>query len=364
MEDACTNPDILRIIAFILELLKIVYIAVPIGLIIMVSLDFAKNVMAGKTDDMDKNLKKAIKRILYSVCIFLVPTVVLFAINTLGDFNVPYATCISNSNIEKIDELTVDKAEELLASAKEKVTNLTKDDDSSQIAAIIDKASSEISYVKASKNKDNLETELKTVRSDYQNKLSAIAKEKASEEESTKTTNPSSSGSKSSTGSGNATGYLKSPVDPSDTNKKMLERMQDNSKTLYYKKGTYHGGSDVPLAKGTKVYAMDGGEVYKTGSSSTGYGTYIILKHEFTNKTYYTLYGHLSSIKISKGDSVSQGQLIGLSGNTGNSTGPHLHIELDTAVSKLGHTANCVHILTLDYIGKDKKYTDATGYCH
>ena len=146
--EACTNPDILRIIAFIFEILKIVYILIPIALIVMISLDFAKNVMSSKTDDMDKNLKKAIKRILYCICIYWLPTIAYFAINTLGNLGVPYTTCITNANEEKIDELTIDKAKELLSSAKEKITNLTKDDDTSKIAAILDKASTEISYIK------------------------------------------------------------------------------------------------------------------------------------------------------------------------------------------------------------------------
>lgn len=85
LEGACENIGVLQTILFIKELLKIVLIIVPLGLIIMVSFDFAKNVMASNVDDMKKRLNLAIKRVIMAVALFLVPTLANFAINLVDD---------------------------------------------------------------------------------------------------------------------------------------------------------------------------------------------------------------------------------------------------------------------------------------
>jgi len=92
------------------------------------------------------------------------------------------------------------------------------------------------------------------------------------------------------------------------------------------KKGasTYHKGIDWGVAKGTPVYASCGGTVIKAGWGS-GYGYVVYLQHPDGRQTRYA---HLSKVLVSAGQSVSQGQKIALSGNTGNSTGPHLHFEM------------------------------------
>lgn len=92
------------------------------------------------------------------------------------------------------------------------------------------------------------------------------------------------------------------------------------------KKGasTYHKGVDWATPTGTSVYASCGGTVAKAGWGS-GYGYVIYINHEDGRQTRY---GHLSKILVSVGQSVKQGERIALSGNTGNSTGPHLHFEI------------------------------------
>ena len=87
---------------------------------------------------------------------------------------------------------------------------------------------------------------------------------------------------------------------------------------------TYHEGLDFAAASGTKVYAADGG-VVKFAGKKAGYGNCIIIDH---GGLYETRYGHLSSIDVSLGDSIYQGQFIGRVGNTGVSSGPHLHFEI------------------------------------
>ncbi len=90
----------------------------------------------------------------------------------------------------------------------------------------------------------------------------------------------------------------------------------------------YHSGMDIGCQYGDAVWASDGGTVVIAGSNG-GYGNCIMIDHGYVNgDTYYTLYGHLSSIGVSVGQSVSRGQYIGAVGSTGVSTGPHLHFEI------------------------------------
>ena len=85
-----------------------------------------------------------------------------------------------------------------------------------------------------------------------------------------------------------------------------------------------HEGIDFRAATGTRVYASRAGKVIFAGRKG-GYGKVVGIEHadDFT-----TWYGHLSRIRVKNGQWVSQGKVIGLSGNTGISTGPHLHFEI------------------------------------
>lgn len=86
----------------------------------------------------------------------------------------------------------------------------------------------------------------------------------------------------------------------------------------------HHNGMDIASNMGTTVYAADGGKVV-LAEWYGGYGNCIMIDH---GNGYKTLYGHLSAISVSEGQSVSQGAVIGAVGSTGNSTGPHLHFEV------------------------------------
>jgi murein DD-endopeptidase MepM/ murein hydrolase activator NlpD len=88
--------------------------------------------------------------------------------------------------------------------------------------------------------------------------------------------------------------------------------------------GRSHNGVDIANSIGTPVYAAEPGKVIFSGRSS-GYGNLIKISHGGGLVTYY---GHLNSRAVSSGQSVDRGQLIGYMGNTGNSTGPHLHFEV------------------------------------
>jgi len=85
----------------------------------------------------------------------------------------------------------------------------------------------------------------------------------------------------------------------------------------------FHAGTDLGAPEGTPVIAAVSGQVV-TADFLGGYGLTVILKHEKGDES---LYGHLSEIFVKPGDRVEQGNVIGRVGNTGNSTGPHLHFE-------------------------------------
>ena len=87
---------------------------------------------------------------------------------------------------------------------------------------------------------------------------------------------------------------------------------------------TYHQGIDIGVPTGTSVTASCAGTVSVAGWQG-GYGNLVCIRHEDGRETRY---GHLSRIEVRVGQYVQQGQRIALSGNTGNSTGPHLHFEI------------------------------------
>ena len=88
---------------------------------------------------------------------------------------------------------------------------------------------------------------------------------------------------------------------------------------------TNHKAIDIAVPYGTPVLAADNGVVIKSGYSTIGYGGRIVIDH---NNDYLTLYGHLAQAMVEEGEVVKKGQVIGLVGSTGYSSGPHLHLEL------------------------------------
>ena len=91
----------------------------------------------------------------------------------------------------------------------------------------------------------------------------------------------------------------------------------------YWSSG-YHTGVDFPVGSGTPVYAVGDGQVFDTGYNSA-YGNFVEIYH---GNNVYSFYAHASSVSVSKGQKVSKGQQIMLSGATGNVTGAHLHFEI------------------------------------
>lgn len=86
-----------------------------------------------------------------------------------------------------------------------------------------------------------------------------------------------------------------------------------------------HYGIDIPNKVGQPIYAIQSGVVETAGWNRGGYGYYVIVNH---GNGMRTLYAHSSELYVSAGDRVTQGQVISAIGNTGRSTGPHLHFEI------------------------------------
>jgi len=86
-----------------------------------------------------------------------------------------------------------------------------------------------------------------------------------------------------------------------------------------------HLGIDIAAGEGAPIYAADSGVVVFSGWATGGYGYMVMIDH---GNGYQTLYGHMSSISAGCGRSLGQGSIIGYAGNTGNSTGAHLHFEV------------------------------------
>lgn len=92
-----------------------------------------------------------------------------------------------------------------------------------------------------------------------------------------------------------------------------------------YKTSIMHTGLDFTAPAGTEIYATGNGIVEKVEYEGRGYGNNVIIKHGYG---YQTLFGHMSRVKVRTGQKVNRGDVIGFVGNTGTSTGPHLHYEV------------------------------------
>ncbi|MDR2475426.1 MAG: peptidoglycan DD-metalloendopeptidase family protein [Bacteroidales bacterium] len=103
----------------------------------------------------------------------------------------------------------------------------------------------------------------------------------------------------------------------------------------------FHYGTDLKLEVGDTVYAAFSGKVRVCNYEARGYGYYVILRH---HNGFETIYGHLSDFLVTEGNEIEVGQPIALGGNTGRSTGPHLHFE----VRILGKAINPVDVFDFE----------------
>lgn len=152
-------------------------------------------------------------------------------------------------------------------------------------------------------------------------------------------------------GNADITAFMCSMQDPVDGNYTLT--------SLYgwrnYNTSRMHHGVDLGGSVGTPIVAVHEGEVIQTltgqpNCDSCGYGNYVTVKHSDNS---YTRYAHLSTVAVSRGDKVTKGQKIGEMGNTGSSSGPHLHFEIRTG---LGYTDTVSPNAFFGY--SDKGYED------
>jgi murein DD-endopeptidase MepM/ murein hydrolase activator NlpD len=108
-----------------------------------------------------------------------------------------------------------------------------------------------------------------------------------------------------------------------------------------YKTKRMHWGLDFTASTGTNVYSSGNGKVVSIERKKWGYGNSIVIDHGYGFKSRYA---HLNAFNIKLGDVVSRGQIIGFVGNTGKSTGPHLHYEIE----KNGKKVNPIHYFHSD----------------
>ncbi len=134
-------------------------------------------------------------------------------------------------------------------------------------------------------------------------------------------------------------GQVSSSISPSSTNNSSAKVVSNNNTTYegYYAKPFINGrrtqgihgynAVDYAMPSGSSLFAAAEGTVLiaKNAGWNGGYGQYVVIKHP--NNT-QTLYAHMSSVSVSVGQTVKKGQTIGSSGNSGRSTGPHLHFEI------------------------------------
>ena len=110
-----------------------------------------------------------------------------------------------------------------------------------------------------------------------------------------------------------------------------------------FKHQKMHTGLDFTAPQGTPVQASGDAVVEEVNSERSGYGMHIILNHGYG---YRTLYGHLSKVKVKQGQKIKRGEVIGLVGSTGTSTGPHLHYEVIHRGDKVDPIHYCMDGLT------------------
>jgi murein DD-endopeptidase MepM/ murein hydrolase activator NlpD len=147
----------------------------------------------------------------------------------------------------------------------------------------------------------------------------------------------------------NKTEFLASiPAIQPVTNKKLRSMASGFGYRLHpiYKTYKMHSGIDFTAPTGTPIYATGNGRVVPAPDGASGYGNHVVIDHGFG---YKTLYAHMYKSKVKLGQRVKRGQLIGYVGNTGLSSGPHLHYE----VIKNGNKINPINYFFNDLTEAD-----------
>lgn len=165
-----------------------------------------------------------------------------------------------------------------------------------------------------------LQTELESLQSDIDGYASVMSQYAADEARINKEIKSMAEELKKQQTPPTATGNY---IWPSGTSKTVTSKYGYRTHPIYGNK-RFHAGVDIGAPMGSAIMAADGGTVI-VSTYDGGYGNYVMLNH---GDGRVTLYAHMSSRAASVGQTVTQGQVIGYVGSTGNSTGPHLHFEV------------------------------------
>lgn len=297
----------------------------------------AQNHLQQKQEDYEKNKKLAEERLVVmqeegdtSYLDFILKS------SSLTDMisNFYLSSEVANADIELINKIDNEKKE--VEKAKTELEDSKRDLDTSkaekqgvstQLQAAKNEKSAQVA--KLSDDQKQIEEELDELQEankQIQKEINAnVAKYQAQIADLNKKNN-SSSKNNSSNNSGNSgnyngggSGVLARPVASGSI-----------TAGMYYPSGSYHGAIDYGVSAGTPVYAAADGVVIKTANLTTSYGTYVVIQHANGLQTWYA-HGTSGSICVSEGQTVSRGQQIMKSGNSGHSTGAHLHFEVRVA---------------------------------
>lgn len=311
LSSICSSSGVLRLFYILKLLLQIIFIVVPIIVIIMSIVDFSKVVISGKSDTMNSTLTQCAKRIIAGLIIFLIPTLMSTLFEYLVDMNFEFGTCVTNATLEGIKN-----AEQ--------------------------------------QEKDNLKAEQEALKQELEEKTAAQKEKEKKEAEAISKYKESLKGEILTSGT---SGTYFAPLQNGSTGgyTSSLTGGCSNTSPVYH---------DTSASIGTPVYApYDGtakyiqsscnGMLYSYGNQvrvykDDGSGTYIIYAHfsKFPDGVNMPItkdcpYKNSSDSSCGAGHcsvgmtstqvaevSVKKGQLIGYTGTTGNSLGPHLHVEI------------------------------------
>ncbi len=220
--------------------------------------------------------------------------------------------------LRKKDQLVI----KLVADAKKEATATEKKLDSleskqQKVTAAIQARRDEVARVKT--NVATVESTVRDARNDKRQLLSKVKVERKELEE-----DLSAMQAQQAKISGALNGALPAGSIKNGTGRFIYPMNGTFTSPFGFRWGRLHAGIDIAAPIGTPIRAADGGRVAIAGAVS-GYGNYTCIQH---SSTLSTCYGHQSSIAVKVGQTVTKGQIIGLCGNTGHSTGPHLHFEV------------------------------------